>query len=93
MKIVRAVKQETPNSPEYIFPCPACMVGHWFKTTGDEPKWEFNGDMEEPTVSPSIRVQAGDDEVCHFYLRRGWIQFLPDCTHKFAGETVQMREM
>lgn len=92
MKVVRKLKQKTPDSPEYAFFCPGCEYEHMFKTTGNEPKWEFNDDLEKPTVSPSIRVRW-DREVCHFHLRRGWIQFLSDCTHKFAGETIQLREI
>lgn len=30
--------------------------------------------------------------VCHHYVRDGKIQFLPDCTHALAGQTVDMVE-
>lgn len=28
--------------------------------------------------------------VCHSYITNGWIQFLTDCTHHLAGQTVQI---
>ena len=30
------------------------------------------------------------DRVCHSYIRDGRIQFLADCTHALAGQTVPM---
>lgn len=29
---------------------------------------------------------------CHSYVRNGQIEFLSDCTHKLAGQTVAMEE-
>lgn len=31
--------------------------------------------------------------VCHSFVRDGMIQFLGDCTHEFAGQTVPLPEM
>lgn len=41
----------------FMFFCPGCECGHWFQTQGS-PAWTFNGDMERPTVSPSILVRG-----------------------------------
>lgn len=30
------------------------------------------------------------EEVCHSFIKDGAIQFLPDCTHKMAGTTVDI---
>lgn len=54
--------------------------------------------MEKPTFSPSILVtlrwsQADDtmkDEICHSFVNDGRIQFLADCTHALAGQTVDI---
>ena len=35
------------------------------------PCWEFDGNKEAPTLSPSIRVGSRDDERWHGYLRGG----------------------
>jgi hypothetical protein len=59
--------------------------------------------MEAPTFSPSILVRwtktdpvtglaVGEkyDMVCHSFVRAGKIQFLSDCSHELAGQTVEM---
>lgn len=54
--------------------------------------WRWNGDTKAPTLSPSIVVRNGS-EVCHAWVRDGLVQFLPDCTHEFAGRTVDLLEV
>lgn len=61
------------------------------------PVWTFNGDVERPTFSPSllVRWEHGPDReqhVCHSFVRAGRIQFLNDCTHALAGQTVDLPE-
>lgn len=48
--------------------------------------------MEKPTVHPSILVTWGAPvkKVCHFFMRDGKIQYLPDSTHELSGKTVDM---
>ena len=72
-------------------------------TTG--PTWGWNNDLERPTFTPSLMVQtgpmptvpagrpdAGKTHVCHSFIRDGQIQFLSDCTHALAGQTVDLPE-
>lgn len=33
------------------------------------------------------------DEICHSFVTNGRIQFLGDCTHKLAGQTVDLPEI
>jgi hypothetical protein len=62
-------------------------------------RWTFNGDFERPTFSPSLNTWYGgdDDEIplhrCHSFIRNGRIEFLPDCTHALAGQTVDLPEI
>ena len=35
-------------------------------------------------------VAPGDDTVCHSFVTDGRIQFLGDCTHALAGQTVDL---
>lgn len=77
--------------PTYIFWCPACKHGHSFRTEGPEPRWTFNGDMEKPTVNPSILLRGGSTEIqCHFYLIDGFFQYSSDCAHELASKKVPM---
>lgn len=37
---------------------------------------EWNGDIKSPTLTPCWWEEAGGKDVCHLYVRRGWIQFV-----------------
>lgn len=53
--------------------------------------WAFNGDMENPTFSPSMLMQPNNTQVReHFFVRNGRIEYLSDCDHGMAGMTVDM---
>lgn len=42
------------------FRCPGCDSNHMIGVKPNNPKgWEFNGDLENPTFSPSILVRSG----------------------------------
>lgn len=60
--------------------------------------WSWNGDTEKPTLKPSINTSADFGEqrerkVCHSFVNDGKIQFLGDCTHEFAGQTLDLLEV
>lgn len=75
--------------------CPGCDGLHAIGVRGDDGsrpgvEWEWDGDLEAPTVSPSILVKGGRNgpgTVCHSYLEGGRWRFLDDSTHTFAGVT------
>jgi len=59
--------------------------------------WTWNGSAVKPTFMPSVSVtypgpDAGKDgappAVCHSFVVDGQMQFLSDCTHALAGQTV-----
>jgi hypothetical protein len=80
----------------YMFHCPGCDNGHIFhcRTDGGQPSWDFNGNLERPTFSPSIKLDGhlghGKFGTCHSYVRDGRIEFLSDCTHDLAGRSVEL---
>ena len=79
----------------YIFDCPGCKCSHFINTNpAYGGTWEFNKDMERPTVSPSLLINQGSvnpaQPQCHIFINNGMIQFLGDCTHELAGTTVPM---
>jgi hypothetical protein len=80
----------------FEFHCPGCEYNHGFYMSREGytgPIWNFNKDFEKPTVTPSILMKTSWDgypHVCHSYITNGIIQFLPDCTHKLAGQTIEL---
>lgn len=90
--------------------CPACreiernegydeIAGeHTVPFTGEK-KWDFNGDPERPTLSPSllrtytVTGEGAPKLICHSFIRDGQIQYLGDCTHALAGQTVDLPEI
>lgn len=73
----------------YLFWCPGCEYAHFIQVNpAHEPCWNWNGDLEKPTVSPSLRVQGTN--LCHSFIREGKIEFLSDCDHKLKGQTVEI---
>lgn len=84
-----------------LFRCPGCETMHQVKTgEGAGPRWGFNGDYDLPTFTPSVMVSYNGDDagvdgappaVCHSFVTDGRIQFLGDCTHALAGQTVDLK--
>ncbi|BAO88931.1 DUF6527 family protein [Caballeronia cordobensis] len=79
-----------------LFECPGCKFLHVVYVGGpNRPTWSFNGYVDKPTVSPSVLVsweQDGKPKVCHSFIKDGRIEFLSDCTHDLAGQTVEIPE-
>lgn len=73
--------------------CPACKERHRISVA--KGGWTWDGNVEKPTISPSIMVswRHGDKEhVCHSFVRNGVWEYLSDCTHDMAGQHVPMEE-
>lgn len=76
-----------------MFRCPGCNGIHTINNPNFKVAWKFNGDLEKPTIKPSILHTAYYDNkkhVCHSFVTNGKIRFLNDCTHKLAGKTVEL---
>lgn len=58
-----------------------------------KPSWEFDGNLELPTLSPSILTKRGDLFVCHSFLKKGVFEFLSDCTHQYANQHVPIPDL
>jgi hypothetical protein len=82
-----------------LFWCPGCQGPHAVGV-GDRPNaWGYNGNPDCPTLTPSVLVtyegsDAGQDDApparCHSFVTDGHIQFLADCSHAMAGQTVPL---
>lgn len=98
------------------FWCKGCNQYHGIPVNKEKSlSWDFNGNYDKPTFSPSILVRSGhyvpeyegdcwctfnkerpDEEpifvcyICHSFVTDGKIQYLSDCTHKYAGQTIDL---
>lgn len=87
-----------------VFWCPGCDEAHQI----DIEKWDFNGNYDKPTFSPSYltwndpnpKADPKHDPTgkyrngsrCHSFIKDGQIEFLSDSTHNLAGTTVAIPE-
>lgn len=66
--------------------------------------WTFNGDFDNPTIRASVLTRSYrkntdtlkyDIEIdrCHSFITDGKIEFLGDCHHSLAGQTVELPEI
>jgi hypothetical protein len=95
-----SVSLRSVESGGLMFWCPGCDGPHMIQHgAGPGPRWGWNGNAERPTFTPSVLVRydgadAGIGEappaVCHSFVTDGNIQFLHDCTHALAGQTVPL---
>lgn len=56
------------------------------------PCWTWNGNVEHPTLRPSILSECPPHR-CHTFVADGRVQFLSDCSHELAGQTVDLLEV
>lgn len=84
----------------YVFYCPACKYDHYVRVSSTDKSlsiWTVTGVKEDkPTVSPSLLINARCHQrnpkaiLCHSFIRDGKIQYLNDCTHSMAGQTIEI---
>lgn len=51
-----------------------------------------------PSDGEAARILAGEkveikQNICHLFVTEGKIHYLADCTHEYAGKTVEMQEV
>lgn len=104
---IRNIDDHGSKYQALAFVCPGCVVKrdgatglHMLPISGDtdRPMWTFDGNLDAPTLSPSIltRAQLGDPPVsfvCHSFLRNGVFEFLGDCTHEYANQHVPIPDL
>lgn len=113
---LRTIDDHGDTYEALVFWCPGCEAppdpndGHRsgglhmlpVNTTLKSPSWDWDGNLEAPTLSPSILTRAkyytGPDTpkrefVCHSFLRAGVFEFLGDCTHQYVGQHVQIPDL
>lgn len=95
MAKAKAIENERGETVGYAIRCPGCGNWHVFNTQrrsdGTGPIWQFNGEMQMPTFTPSMLTwtpgRNGERlNICHSFLTDGIIDFLGDTTaHALRG--------
>lgn len=103
-KVSRVLAVSEPGV--YHFFCKPCGWPHRVNTNATQtPAWGFNDNLEQPTFSPSVLVRTGSavdpnfvweegdpPRICHSFVTDGRIQYLSDCDHALAGQTVDLAD-
>lgn len=59
--------------------------------------WSWNGDLENPTVRPSIRTEYWKEPnkplIVHYWLNDGICQCLSDCTDGNSGKNLGLEDV
>jgi hypothetical protein len=91
-KVVQTSNQRGEPTGHWMFWCPGCQTNHSYQV----PRWDWNGDVDRPTFSPSLLVHGSRPHGvtrCHLFVTDGQIQYCADCGHDLAGQTAEMVDM
>lgn len=83
------MKVKLTKAGDLCYWCEGC--GHGHSVPAD--RWHFDGNLESPTISPSVRHFYTHPETgaqvttCHYLLKAGVMKFCGDCEHKLAGQS------
>jgi hypothetical protein len=84
--------------------CPGCDQLHAVAVDGPH-AWQWDGNVEAPTISPSVRCfttvddegkplpDGGQRTLCHCFVKAGQIEFCGDSPHALAGKTVPLPDL
>ena len=98
MKAFQPYSSKSTTEHGFTWLCPGCGEMHSVPIGGHpRTNWKWNGDLEKPTFSPSVRVRWSNDgdhdrlaNICHFFIRAGVADFCGDCTHEHAGKKLEV---
>ncbi len=88
----------------YSFYCPGCKHPHVYSVTDDNSGWQFNGNLQSPSFTPSLlntlkvynevtKVYDVETERCHLFVTDGKIIYCDDCKHELAGKTIELPDI
>lgn len=76
----------------YAHWCPGCEEDHPLPDG-----WDFNGNLESPTFTPSFKHSGYNRRhqnfVCHYVLTDGILNFCADCTHALKSTSVPLPDL
>ena len=89
------MKGDATNGDLVVYWCPGCRSRHSVrvqKSAGiPSPSWEWNGSLDNPTITPSVHYTPGR---CHHFVQDGWINYCGDCSdHSLGGKVVRLSDV
>lgn len=86
----------------YTFYCPGCKHEHTYSVFLDGTQWQFNGNIEKPSFTPSLLnvkktlnektgVYDIEESRCHLFVTDGKIIYCGDCSHELSGQTIELQ--
>jgi hypothetical protein len=92
---LRRVANESGTDVSYMFWCPGCQSMHPYRVvSATRPRWDFNGDMEKPTFTPSLLCNKDwPERRCHLFLTAGKLHYCGDCYHTLKGQVVDLPDI
>ena len=58
-----------------------------------KPNWTWDGNLEAPTLNPSILTGKDTDKICHSMLEAGIFHYLGDCNHSLVNQYVPLPDL
>jgi hypothetical protein len=86
MPKIKTVPTDSMGNIQYQFWCVGCGYEHAFETK----EHAFNGDLNNPIVSPSILHRS---PLCHSMIYNGRIRYFRDCQHDFGGKDLELPDI
>jgi len=84
---------ERYGHPQYLYFCLGCGYSHAFALKAEGGHHDFNMDLDNPTVKPSLVQNFTPGRMCHSYITNGMIQYLHDCWHELKGKTIELPQV
>jgi hypothetical protein len=100
--MLRSIDDHGVKYQALMFLCPGCAAENDMgsglhmlpvNTTNKSPSWDWDGNLEAPTLNPSILSGRGTDKICHSFLKCGVFQFLTDSTHPLTGQHIPIPDL
>lgn len=70
------------------FYCPGCLCLHEARIDATPGAVAWTGTVMKPTFHPSIRSRGR--KTCRVFVTSGKLQYLAECDHIYAGQTIEM---
>lgn len=86
-----AILQDDGAWKHLLWHCAGCGIMHAVPVVGlSGPVWHWNGSLDAPTLAPSVMNKGRLGVTCHIFMRAGVVEFLSDCSHDKAGQSLQL---